>query len=740
MARELWRVSTSLVAQGQRTRLRKLIRSAPRVHWIRQLIAFSMVMLPVAVSVAATTASHRAEPSLPRQKLAADNFGADAPWYIGNIPFLEIDDPEIQQIYYYRWKLFRSHIREIGSQGTTILEFLDNVPWARQPYTDLNDSASFHIMEGRWLRDPAIVDSLIDHLYTGGANDRHFSESIASAAEGSTRVTGDPSPALRHLDAMQHIYNLWDDHFDRARNLYWIEPLLDATEYTISSIDASGAGFTDHPSTDQNHNGFTGGFAFRPSSNSYQYANAEAIARLATLAGKPEVAADYRRRADSLRSAVLAQLWNPALQHFTDRYQRSTQYVTAGDFIRGRELVGYLPWFYELPPKDNSGAEDYAAAWRHLLSLTELAGPDGLRTVEPTYPRYLTQYRYDQSTGQPECQWNGPSWPFQTSQALTALANLLNDYHQSVITRADYLHLLRHYTHQHFLAPGHPDIQEDYNPDTGTPIVGLARSHHYSHSTYVDLIISGLIGVRPRADAVLEINPLLPADATSDEKPIRYFALQNLAYHSHNISVFYDSDGTRYGIGLGLSIFVDGKCVAGPSPLARILVPLSSSARPALRAKSMPVDLAVNPGIPEGPRATASSSTSPTAVAEAIDGRLWFFPENPNGWSPDPSDESGTSWYSIDFRQECTLGSVELYFFSDGKQYQAPSNYRLQYRTPSGWKDISQQQRAPQQPLANGENRIVFPALSTKELRIVFSRVPAPATFRLIEVKAFAPR
>ncbi len=243
-----------------------------------------------------------------------------------------------------------------------------------------------------------------------------------------------------------------------------IEPLLDATEYTISSIDASGAGFTDQPSTDQNHNGFTGGYAFRPSINSYQYANALAIARFATLAGKPDVAADYTRRAENIRSAVLAELWNPALQHFTVSYQRSTQYVTAGDFIRGRELVGYLPWLYELPPKDASAFGQI----RHRMAASSFAGGTrrsyGLRTVEPSYPHYLTQYRYDQATNRPECQWNGPSWPFQTSQALTALANLLDDYPQAGVTRADYLHLLRQYTHQHFLTPGHPDLQEDYKP------------------------------------------------------------------------------------------------------------------------------------------------------------------------------------------------------------------------------------------------------------------------------------
>jgi F5/8 type C domain/Amylo-alpha-1,6-glucosidase len=701
------------------------------------------VLLLTACPLAAQVANDE-EPVLSREKLAAENFGADAPWFLRNIPFIEIDDPAIQQIYYYRWKLYRSHIREIGPQGTTVLEFLNDVSWAREPYTDLNDSSSFHIMEGRWLRDPAFVSSLIDHLYTGGGNDRHFSESIAAATESNTRVTGDVSPGLRHLDTMQYIFNLWDDHLDRKRNLYWIEPVLDATEYTISSIDASGAGFQTQASSDENRNGFKGGYAFRPTINSYQYANALAIARFAALAGKPDVAADYTQRAEKIRVAVLDQLWNPSLQHFTDRYQRTTPFVNSGDFVRGRELAGYLPWFYELPPittASKSSQVNYAAAWSHLLSSSELAGPFGLRTVEPSYPRYMAQYRFDRASGKPECQWNGPSWPFQTSQSLTALANLLNDYQQTDITRADYLHLLRQYTDQHFLSPGHPDIEEDYNPDTGKPIVGLDRSHHYSHSTYVDLILSGLIGIRPRADEVLEINPLLPTETAPGTQPIRFFAVQGVLYHGHEVTAIYDADGSRYGKGSGLSVFVDGKRAFGPGPLSKTAISLPARPHypPPSQQSKMPDDFAVNPGWPDGPSATASSSISTQAAVEAIDGRMWFFPENPNGWSPNPADKSSTSWYSVDFRETRVVGSVELYFFGDQNHYVAPSAYQLQSKTADGWQDIPKQQRDPLQPLANGENRIQFPAVSMQELRIVFTNPPSPASFRLIEVKAFAP-
>ena len=317
--------------------------------------------------------------------------------------------------------------------------------------------------------------SLVDHLYAGGGDTRQFSESVASATLAWTQVTGNPAPALRNLQAMEMLYNQWDDHFDASRDLYWIEPLADATEYTISSIDASGAGFTEHPSTDQNDNGFTKGFAFRPSINAYQYGNARAIAALARMAQQPEVAADYGRRAERLRTATLTQLWNPVLGHFTDIFQRATPTVVADDFIRGRELVGYVPWQFELPPQYSvAGAPDYNVAWRHALSTAELAAPYGLRTVEPSYARYLHQYRYDSATGLPECQWNGPSWPFQTSQLLSGMANLLHDYPAADVSRADYVHLLRQYTREYEIAPGRLDLQEDYDPDTGKPIVGPA--------------------------------------------------------------------------------------------------------------------------------------------------------------------------------------------------------------------------------------------------------------------------
>jgi hypothetical protein len=107
-------------------------------------------------------------------------------------------------------------------------------------------------------------------------------------------------------------------------------------------------------------------------------------------------------------------------------------------------------------------------------------------------------------------------------------------------------------------------------------------------------------------------------------------------------------------------VFVDGKLAAGAKPLGPLMIRLTPvRLAPAPKPR---VDLAVNVGVPDGPRATASSSESQQGLAEAIDGRMWFFPEIANGWSPAVADSSEKSWYEVDFGAKRTLGEVELSF------------------------------------------------------------------------------
>ena len=659
------------------------------------------------------TAAEQGTSILPQTSLASRYFGNDASWFEKNIPFFDCSDPQITQIYYYRWQLYKAHLKDVGSRGYIVTEFLDDVGWTFNPYQSLNDATAFHINEGRWLRDNRYVDEYIDFMYSGG-NDRHFSEAIAAAVYARYLVNGDRAFAKKNLESMKHIYELWADHYDASKGLYFIEPLLDATEYTISSIDASGG-----------KDGFRFGDAFRPTINSFMFANAQAISKLAALAGDQNTAKVYAEKAAAIRDSVQTNLWNDGFQHFTDRYKANNEFVHYWDFIRGRELAGFVPWAFELPDANPK----YNAAWEHLLATNQFAGPYGLRTVEPSYEYYMRQYRYETVKGkkQPECQWNGPTWPFDTTLALEAMANLLNVYTQNVVRADDYVRVLKQYTQQHYLN-GQPDLQEDYNPDTGNVIVGLARSHHYNHSDYNDLIITGLVGLRPRADNILEINPLIPTDPNSTNA-INYFCLENVPYHGQLVTTVYDRDGKHYKKDAGLSVYVNGRREPGPSRRSIVLPDPVASKTP------HPIDLAVNFQKKGLPTPSASINNSTNDLFQAVDGRVWFFPNVRNYWS-NTGSQTNSDWYGLDFGADKKLRSVQLYFYANDTTFKAPAKCDIQYWANEKWMDVSDLSMMPNKILANGENTIMFHSVNTSKIRLLFTN-PEHAAIALVEAKAF---
>jgi hypothetical protein len=261
---------------------------------------------------------------------------------------------------------------------------------------------------------------------------------------------------------------------------------------------------------------------------------------------------------------------------------------------------------------------------------------------------------------------------------------------------------------------------------------GLRRSHHDNHSAYIDLVMTGLVGIRPRADDVLEVDPLLPTAWPAGSAPVRYFALQNVAYHGHRVSVYYDADGSRYKTGRGLKVFVDGRMLAKARPLGRVLVRLPKASIQS-RASERRVDLAANVGVPDGPLATASSAMDSRPPAEANDGRMWFFPEVANGWSPQPKDVA--PWYAVHLVKHERVGSIELDFLADAN-LKPPRAYKLERLTAAGWQEIAGQTRSSAVPMGNGENIIQFPSVEAQDVRVTIT--PSDGGLRLVEMKVFA--
>ena len=487
-------------------------------------------------------------------------------WLTKNIPLFECPDRDLEEIYYFRWWTYRKHVKQTPD-GFIITEFLPPVPWAGK-HNSINCPAGHHFYEGRWLHDPRYLDDYARFWFRGGGEPRKYSFWAADAIYARSLVEGDTRLPRELLPDLIANYQAWEaSHLDES-GLFWQNDGNDGMEVSI------------------------GGSGCRATINSYQYGDAIAISRIAELDGQPELARAWREKATALKALVQARLWDPQAQFYMvlPRGQSTLANV--------RELHGYTPWYFNLPDAEQS------VAWRQLMDPLGFYAHFGPTTAEQRHPGFAVNYHGH------ECQWNGPSWPLATSVTLTALANLLNNYTQEEITRADYWKTFQCYLRSHRfrqlppqptdrpdpssasqsdesrdvkaqlarIESRQPWIDENLNPFTGDWIARTLlkqrqqlpdeRGKDYNHSTFCDLVITGVAGLRPRGDNRIEINPLLP-EGTWD-----WFCLDRVRYHGRLLTVLWDRDGTRYGRGPGLQLFADGQRIGRARKLERMVVEL----------------------------------------------------------------------------------------------------------------------------------------------------------------------
>ena len=96
---------------------------------------------------------------------------------------------------------------------------------------------------------------------------------------------------------------------------------------------------------------------------------------------------------------------------------------------------------------------------------------------------------------------------------------------------------------------GRPYVGEYLDEVTGYWLKGdQERSRYYNHSTFNDLVISGLVGLKPRPDHVLEVSPLIPQDKWD------WFCLDNIPYKGKTVTIVWDKTGDKYKRGKGFHI------------------------------------------------------------------------------------------------------------------------------------------------------------------------------------------
>lgn len=449
-------------------------------------------------------------------------------WMKENIPLFDCPDKDMEEMYYYRWWTLRKHIKNTPV-GYGMTEFLVNRNYSDK-YNLIACAIGHHIYESRWLRDPKYLDGIINTWYHGNdgqpmAKMMKFSSWNPDAIYGRYLVDGDFSKLEKMYPDLKAEYARWEKEHRLDNGLYWQRDVADGMEESISGGRRT-------------HNA-------RPTINSYMYGNAKALAAIAAKLGKTDEQKLYEQKAEELKQLVQNRLWDEESQFFE---------TVRGDTIaKVREAIGYIPWYFNLPDKGK-----YDKAWLQLEDEKGFSAPYGLTTAERRHPEFRTR-------GVGKCEWDGAIWPFASAQTLTALANYLNEEKNPVVGDTTFFKQMKLYEEsQHHR--GRPYIGEYLDEVTGYWLKGdQERSRYYNHSTYNDLVITGLAGLRPRNDDTLEVNPLVP-DGTW-----KYFCLDNIPYHGRNVSIIWDEDGSRYHLGKGMRVLVDGKEV-GHSPVLTHLV------------------------------------------------------------------------------------------------------------------------------------------------------------------------
>ena len=454
------------------------------------------------------------------------NSGASA-WMARNIPLFNCPDKDFEEMFYYRWWTLRKHIKRTPV-GYGMTEFLVQRSYADR-YNLIACAIGHHVMETRWLRDTTYLHQILNTWYHGNEGKPmqkmvKFSSWNPAAVYEAYKVHGDKDFLLALKPSLEEEYARWQSTNRLDNGLYWQGDVQDGMEESISG-------------------GRKKKYA-RPTINSYMFGNAQALAAINALAGDQHKADSYSKEAQQQKSLIENKLWNSNHQFFE---------TMRGDTLAAvREAIGFIPWYFNMPE-----AGKYDEAWKQVEDEKGFSAPYGLTTAERRHPQF-------RSHGTGTCEWDGAIWPFASSQTLTAMINYINNYPQPVVGKETFFKQMKLYVEsQHHR--GRPYIGEYLDETNGAWLMGdRERSRYYNHSTFNDLVITGIAGIRPQADGSVEINPLVPAGQWP------YFCLDNVSYHGHTLTVIYDHDGQRYHQGKRLILLVDGKKVAQRKELGKL--------------------------------------------------------------------------------------------------------------------------------------------------------------------------
>ncbi|MBX7255136.1 MAG: hypothetical protein K1Y02_02150 [Candidatus Hydrogenedentes bacterium] len=508
----------------------------------------------VSLYLAVSTKSREADFALRRVAAQKDPLGAHVNEYVGwnneTLPSFTSSDEALQRQYWHRaTSILRKNLFRVG-EGRLMDWGISEGRWTSEWYANMISYGAGHqIREARWLRDPQYVRGIVStwcanekdngifpsHIRPSSIGDGQYTDWITSTVWDAHCVHPDVEALKKWADALKRNVDGWLSTYDKDNDGLL---LVDSHWWTGMEWQPSFFFFNGFDAEKQDQQ------LERVDLTSYVYGNARSLAHILALIGDAEGAKHYDAIADTIREATKAILWDDASKYFYSVAPDSHEKAMV------KEVVGVYPFYFSMFAGEEE--QPYAEAWKSILSSEEFWTTWPVASASKKCPAYSQGelFHGKKATG---CMWNGPTWPHANSIVLSAMAAALRDFEKSPLSPRDFQDLLLSFTKAQFLDGdlAYPWTGEFYNGDTAA---WRTDQRDYDHSTYIDILIADLAGLRPRSDELIEVRPIVAPSMPA-------FVVDGIRYHNHDVTIAWnppnDESPTPDSL-KGYRVYVDG--------------------------------------------------------------------------------------------------------------------------------------------------------------------------------------
>ena len=509
----------------------------------------------ISLYLAVSTKAREADLALRRVVAQKDPLGAQINEYLAwsheTIPSFVSADEALQRQYWHRaTSVLRKNLFRVG-EGRLTEWGISEGRWSSDWYANMISYGAGHqIRESRWLRDPQYVRGIIStwcanekengifpsHIRPGSIGDGQYTDWITSTVWDAHCVHPDLEALKRWSGALKKNVDGWMSVYDKDNDGLL---LVDSHWWTGMEWQPSFFYFNGFDAEQQDQQ------LERVDLTAYVYGNARNLALVLDAIGDADGAKRYNAIADSIRDATGETMWDDATSYFYSVKPEGHEKAMV------KEVIGVYPFYFSMFA--NGQERPFVDAWKSILDPSEFWTAWPVASVTKRCPAY-SQNELFHGKKATVCMWNGPTWPHANSIVLSAMAATLRDYPQSPVSPRDFQDLLMSFTKAQFLDGdlAYPWTGEFYNGESSAWRTG---ERDYNHSTYMDIVIADLAGLRPRSDDAIEVRPAIDASMPS-------FAIDGIRYHNHDVTIAWNppNDEAEPPDGLrGYRVYIDGE-------------------------------------------------------------------------------------------------------------------------------------------------------------------------------------